>query len=699
MTIASRPPVLPLEDVLALAASDYERDFLRFEFEPGLEYYVNRLDRLMLRGGALLDAGCGAGQWSLAGAQRFDRVEAIDLNGPRLDVMCALARRIGATNLHATRGSIEALPYASGSFDAVICYGVIMFTNVAFTLAELQRVLKPNGRLYVCLNADGWSRYLIAERGPSDARALAAGRETLYNTYWRRALAAGLEEQLVRTVRSLRSMLPAWMARWQFGPNHRVTLSQRQQRNVIDIGRRALLSSAAGEALLQQVERDCGREAVETVCADAWMVGTELGTPTRRIPSEAYAPEEFARLVTSAGFTDFQWRTENGLVCDWLTPSTAAKYLPMFESALTVWEMLATKPDRRRIAPADPAHHLAAALTARDTRVYLESADPAVLSTGTWDAYPPVLIEQAQALGVQLGGWRYLRSLVERLVAGARTEDEVARRLIGFVQRAVFRDPISQPLMADGSMPDTLTILLGARGRCGHTSQVLVDLLKAAGLDARVRPLGSHVIAEVLVDGRWVIADADAFKNGVLPVNRAGLLLTLDEVQADPHWLDTFQPTGWWIRKDSRFARGLAGGRVTGYVDALDPEQRGFVSGYYVPDVRAFPPAIPAITRFTIAGGRATLSWTPSTPGVVTTYRVAIGTSSRGWSYDEPGNGDQILNAPAHDVLLTQVAGTTIEVDAPPDVPLYAAVTALCDRVTVEPRTFYWPSEEAVSER
>ena len=48
-----------------------------------------------------------------------------------------------------------------------------------------------------------------------------------------------------------------------------------------------------------------------------------------------------------------------------------------------------------------------------------------------------------------------------------------------------------------------------ARGRCGHTARILVDLCRHAGLEARIREFPRHVVAEVCCDGRWVVADAD----------------------------------------------------------------------------------------------------------------------------------------------------------------------------------------------
>lgn len=697
MTTRPTPADVRIDDVLALTASDAERHFLRFEFERGIDYYVKRLDRLMLHGDAMLDAGCGAGQWSLAAARRFAQVDAIDLSERRLDILRALAAQTGADNIRVSRGSIEQLPYADDSFDVVVCYGVMMFTTVTATLAEFQRVLRPGGRVYVCLNGDGWSRHLIAERGPSEPHAMSAGQETLYNTHWRRAREAGLDEQLIRIARQLRAMLPAWLSRWRFGPHYRAELSARQLRNCREAGRRCLLGSTIGEALLRNIERDCGRDFAQRACADAWLVGVELASSIRRIPSEAFMPDELAALVSAAGFADFQWAAENELVCDWLAPATTPKYEPMFRNSRSVWEGLATKPDRRHAATASPRRHLDAARAAVGERVYLEAADPAYVSNGSWNVFPLTLLAQIQQLAVQLGGSRYLADLAGRLVDGAATVDEKARRLITFVQRAIFRDPISQPILADGSMPDSLTILLSARGRCGHTSQLLADLFRLCGIESRVRPLTNHMIAEALVDGRWVIADADAFKNGIIPVNQAGQILTMEEIQAKPHQLDRFPATGWMVRSGSKLTRGQAGGRVRGYVDALDPEVRGFVSGYYVPSAKGQPPPIPDITRFERTDRGVELEWSPSAGAI--RYRVAIGTTTRGWSYDEPGFDDEILRRPGVDIADVTTGERRLAVETSAGGPLFAAVTAIGDRSAIEPATFYWPSDEATSER
>lgn len=58
---------------------------------------------------------------------------------------------------------IDALPYAGESFDAVFCYGVIFLTPWRQSLAELARVLKPGGTLYVNANGLGWYMFLWQE--------------------------------------------------------------------------------------------------------------------------------------------------------------------------------------------------------------------------------------------------------------------------------------------------------------------------------------------------------------------------------------------------------------------------------------------------------------------------------------------------------------------------------------------------------
>jgi SAM-dependent methyltransferase len=717
-----------LEEIVALTPSDYEREFLRAEFAPGLDYYVDRVDRLLFAGDRVLDAGCGAGQWSMALAQRFQRVDAVDLKPERLAVLNAVAKRMGVSNVSACSGSLEQLPYGDGVFDAIFCYGVIMFTHVEQTLAEFHRVLRPGGRAYLCLNADGWSRHLANSPLPQAGEGLGvrgfnAGQTTLYTTYWQRAIKQGLREALVEAAKDYPEGLLPWEERVLFKVQRRLVRIGRRTMAILggidwrrSVARNTLCRSSVGRELLRRVRGFCGEDFVPLLLDDvsafvAWGTSStcrrhgHVGNvphnlvPCRFGPTRAIRPEEMAELAARAGFVDFQWSVEAGLACDWTKP-VAPKYPGCHGDDLSVWECLLTKPDRA-CAAVSLDRHFEAARQALSTPAYVEPSPDPVLSNASNSAYPTPLVSHARRQAEMLGGQPYMRKLVRTIIGDESDDEKAVRRIIRFVQKAVFRDPVAQPLLDDGSLPDGLTALLCARGRCGHTARIFVDLLQNAGFDARVRQFPQHVVAETKCDGRWIIADADAFKGGVIPEGPDGRLLSMEDIEANPYVLDRYPPTGWMGRPNSRHTRGLFGHQVRGYVDALEPDQRGFVSGYYVPRVREFPPSLPEIRSFEDDRGRFVLSWTAAQvrEGRLLGYRVRVGTRSRGWTYDDVFLAETPLSATACDVLETETTELCVEgliglwASVEPG-QLFASVTAVSDRVEKEPLTFFWPSEE-----
>ncbi len=696
-----------LETIVALAETEYEREFLRSEFAPGLEYYVARVDRLLFRGRRVLDAGCGAGQWSLALAQRFENVDAVDLNKQRLGVLRAVAERMGVANVRPCHGSLENLPYGDGTFDAVFCYGVIMLTYVERTLAELHRVLRPGGRLYLCLNADGWS-HLLAERGDRSSAQTADGSvnpglATLYTTYWRRALRQGLKDALDEGAKDYPEGLLPWEDRLLFKVQRRLRRWFRRSMAVLggqdwkrSLARDALCRSSVGRELFRRVRGFCGEGFVPLLLDDV-AVFLETGTPPLRFgPTRAVRPEEMRELATAIGFADFQWSVEAGLACDW-TCAVEPKYDGYYKDHLSVWECLLVKPDRAFV-PVALERHFQAARQAALNPVYVEDSRDPVLSNASCSTYPLPLLHLAQQQSAALGGPCYMKRLAQAVVAGESDGEEAVRRIIRFVQKAVFRDPVAQPMLDDGSLPDGLTTLLCARGRCGHAARILVELFHAAGFDARLRQFPRHVVAEVRCGDRWVIADADAFKGGIIPENAEGHLLSMEEIEADPYLLDRYPPIGWMTRPGCGHTKGVFGFPVRGYVDALEPEQRGFVSGYYVPRAAGFPPSLPEILRFETMGGRFVLSWSAShvREGRLLSYRVRVGTRSRGWTYDNVFLAEAPLAETSADVLCTETTELCVEGPIPSGTKrLYASVVAVSDRVALEPSTYFWPSEEA----
>ncbi|MBC7798246.1 MAG: class I SAM-dependent methyltransferase [Pyrinomonadaceae bacterium] len=94
----------------------------------------------------VLDIGCGAGQEMLPFVTRGARGVGLDY-APEVGQVGRemFAQYNFADKVDFMRGSGNELPFESESFDVVICRGALMFMRAKFALAEMCRVLKPNG--------------------------------------------------------------------------------------------------------------------------------------------------------------------------------------------------------------------------------------------------------------------------------------------------------------------------------------------------------------------------------------------------------------------------------------------------------------------------------------------------------------------------------------------------------------------------
>jgi SAM-dependent methyltransferase len=124
-------------------------------------------DRLARTGQSLLDAGCGAGGF-LAWARSigtFDRLAGIDPSGEAIELA-----RAALPNADLRVGSAHDLPFEDASFDLAVLNDVIQHVHeneVAQSLRELRRVLRPSGALLVRTNGglrgfrarDDWRKY------------------------------------------------------------------------------------------------------------------------------------------------------------------------------------------------------------------------------------------------------------------------------------------------------------------------------------------------------------------------------------------------------------------------------------------------------------------------------------------------------------------------------------------------------------
>ena len=100
----------------------------------------------------LLEAGCGSGRWNFHLAASFPgKVRSVGIDFSDLIYTAGRhARSTGSKGTHFCKADIGRLPFRDGSFDAVLCLGVIEhFNPPAPVLAELRRVLASDGALYV----------------------------------------------------------------------------------------------------------------------------------------------------------------------------------------------------------------------------------------------------------------------------------------------------------------------------------------------------------------------------------------------------------------------------------------------------------------------------------------------------------------------------------------------------------------------
>ncbi len=101
----------------------------------------------------ILDAGCGVGG-GLKWLSAWGPVTGLDLHPRALQYAARVSPRV-------TRGSIQALPFASDTFDLVTSFEVLYHlavTDDAAALKELARVLRPGGWLLVRVPAHDWLR-------------------------------------------------------------------------------------------------------------------------------------------------------------------------------------------------------------------------------------------------------------------------------------------------------------------------------------------------------------------------------------------------------------------------------------------------------------------------------------------------------------------------------------------------------------
>ena len=153
--------------------------------------HTRLLDALAPVRGRVLDAGCGTGGFLDVLRTRRPDLERIGLEWSEQGATRAAAK----ARAPVARGSVNAMPFATAAFDAVVladvlCHGAV---DPDAALAEVRRVLRPGGRLVVNMPAYAWlmsahdarvhnTRRMTA--GQTGAMLRSAGLAPLRIRYW-----------------------------------------------------------------------------------------------------------------------------------------------------------------------------------------------------------------------------------------------------------------------------------------------------------------------------------------------------------------------------------------------------------------------------------------------------------------------------------------------------------------------------------
>lgn len=110
---------------------------------------ISAVEKVLAPGSFILDAGCGNGRYLLPLSKKYN-VVGTDISVIALSRARNYLEKSGQ-DAGCVAASITHLPFSDGSFDAIVCYGVLqhLFENERLlAVEEFRRVLRPHGLIF-----------------------------------------------------------------------------------------------------------------------------------------------------------------------------------------------------------------------------------------------------------------------------------------------------------------------------------------------------------------------------------------------------------------------------------------------------------------------------------------------------------------------------------------------------------------------
>lgn len=136
-------------------------EITRKRYEVYYEYLMEDAEFEHHSGEKILEVGCGLGTDLAEFAKHGALANGVDLGQEQVDLtqLNFKLRNLPYESLQAA--DAENLPFEDNTFDLVYSFGVLHHTpNTEKAIAEVRRILKPDGQAIIMLYARGWKHYI-----------------------------------------------------------------------------------------------------------------------------------------------------------------------------------------------------------------------------------------------------------------------------------------------------------------------------------------------------------------------------------------------------------------------------------------------------------------------------------------------------------------------------------------------------------